>query len=114
MSTRTNTADNLIQISHARFSYPGKHFSGHVDRAIYISHIHSSCSSAALQSSLVATLTGAQLDPPERVLLAQPMWSKAEPSRFERCAWMVMPSKQAALAVLEHFKDGLEVSGKRL
>ena len=114
MSTRTSTAYKSIRSSLSRFFHLGKHFGGHVDRAIYISHIHSSCSSAALQSSLVATLTGAQLDPPERVLLAQPMWSKAEPSRFERCAWMIMPSKQAALAVLEHFKDGLEVSGKCL
>ncbi len=90
----------------------GKHYSGHEHRAIFVTGIHSSCSLQILKHAIQLVLS----DPffngpnnsiltPERVVLSQPMWTKSVPSRFERKAWIIMPTMSSVKLVLDRFSE---------
>lgn len=67
---------------------PGKHFSGHEYRALFVTGLHASCTLSALKAAFASALSDKGLDfAPERVVLSQPMWTtKGQPSRYERYA----------------------------
>ena len=65
---------------------PGKHFSGHEYRTLFVAGLHASCTLSVLKAAFTTAITVAGLStPPERVVLSQPMWTtKGLPSRYER------------------------------
>ena len=69
----------------------GKHLSGHAGNTLCISGIPANCSKQSLRSALSEVI-------PEfsRLVVAQPQWVGGSVPRFERTAWVVMPSAQAA------------------
>uniref|UniRef100_A0A7S3H9X4 C2H2-type domain-containing protein n=1 Tax=Spumella elongata TaxID=89044 RepID=A0A7S3H9X4_9STRA len=87
----------------------GRALSGHTDRTLYISGIHAGCTKLALQNAITTALaagnteasTSATVPAPDRIILAQPMWTFSEGvNKFERFAWVVMPTVESAKAAL--------------
>ena len=83
----------------------GRHVPGHEDRTIYISGVHSVCTKAVLRAAVTDVLTKENLPPPERVIVAQPVWTQKVPSKFERNAWVVMPTVESAKQALKFLRD---------
>lgn len=83
----------------------GRHISGHVDCTICLSGVPSSCSKAGLRSSLLEALPDVV-----RLAVSQPRWIQTkEIGRvnllFERTAWVVLPSPDAAKAALAKLQN---------
>ena len=70
----------------------GKNFSGHENRAVYICGVHACCPKQtfknlileALASNSGLNLNQAPLPAPERIVIAQPIWSTRNIEKFER------------------------------
>lgn len=102
-----------------------QHFSGHKQRTIFLHGIHACCPRAVLkvwspsaallinlayvpmylfissfsQASIQECLTAANLPPPERIVISNPVWSQRDIKCFDKTAWVVMPTEEAALKV---------------
>ena len=89
VSASAAEADNM-EVSDSDIPIATKHLSGHEDRTLYISGIHASCTRTALQTSILLALVGDgeeadEIPAPERVLLAQPVWTNFDGhDKFER------------------------------
>lgn len=81
--------------------YAGKHFSGHEYRGLFVTGIHASCSPAMFKAAVSEAFTASanasastdlstgsgsssSIPTPERIVMAQPTWTKSVPSKFER------------------------------
>jgi hypothetical protein len=65
----------------------GKHLPGHENRAIYVSGIHACCTKAVFRSAVSAALTTGEnneSNQPERIIVAQPVWSTRNLDKFEK------------------------------
>ena len=67
----------------------GKHFSGHENRALYVTGIHACCPKQFFKTIITDTLVGNEntadpLPAPERILIAQPVWNTRYLEKFER------------------------------
>jgi hypothetical protein len=95
----------------------GRHFSGHQSRTVYLSGVHACCPKSVLAGAIIARLReGAEIHSltveeltPERILISQPMWSNRVLDKFERSAWVVMPSVAATKAAIDVLNN-LEVA----
>jgi hypothetical protein len=104
-------------VSKAIEEIDGRHFSGHQSRTVYLSGVHACCPKSVLAGAIIARLRdGAENSPltveeltPERILISQPMWSNRVLDKFERSAWVVMPSVAATQAAIEALNN-LEVA----
>ena len=84
-----------------------RHITGHIDRTLYISGIHACCTKLALQNAVTAALAlgseaaAAVVPAPDRIVMAQPVWTSTDGiDKFERFAWIVMPTAESAKAAL--------------
>lgn len=82
-----------------------RHISGHMGNTLYVSGIHACCTKIALQNAVTAALTASATEAnntagavvPDRVVLAQPVWTSSDGiDKFERFAWIVFPTPEAA------------------
>lgn len=98
-------ADASAMESSTSVPLTGRHLAGHDDRTLYISGLHACCTKAALHNSIIAALALGNSDPaatatvpaPERVIMAQPVWTSSDGvDKFERFAWVVMPTVESA------------------
>jgi len=91
----------------------GKHFSGHEHRAVYICGVHACCPKQIFKNLILEALavgngtshTHTPLPAPERIIIAQPLWSTRFIEKFERYAWVIMPTEQSARAASTILKD---------
>lgn len=63
----------------------GRNLPGHENRAVYVSGIHACCPKAVFKTAITSALTAKnELAVPERIVVAQPVWSNRILNKFER------------------------------
>lgn len=88
----------------------GRHFSGHENRTVYLSGVHACCPKSVLTGAIIARLRETNVEnsavsvedlTPERILISQPMWSNRVLDKFERSAWVVMPTNEGVKMAID-------------
>eukprot|EP01033_Poteriospumella_lacustris_P009375 gene9375-6716_t len=96
----------------------GRHFSGHENRTVYLSGVHACCPKSVLTGAIIARLRETNVEnsalsvedmTPERILISQPMWSNRVLDKFERSAWVVMPTSEGVKMAIDALNN-LEVA----
>jgi hypothetical protein len=93
----------------------GRHLSGHENRTLYLSSVHACCPKKVLKSAIISALTSNMGKfainevTPDRIVISQPSWGSRNVEKFERSAWVVMPTISAATYALEKLKS-LEIA----
>jgi hypothetical protein len=99
-----------------------KHLAGHDRRTVYLYGIPPACDKETLREAICTILArdsvtsderkklgeggvAGPMAPPERIMVAQPTWSGKHHKRFERAAWMVMSSPEAAKEAILRLRD---------
>jgi hypothetical protein len=69
--------------------HSGRHLPGHENRAIYVTGIHACCPKQVLKAAIISALTSdiaESTNKPDRIIIAQPVWSVKNLDKFERFA----------------------------
>lgn len=68
--------------------FGGKHLAGHESRTLYLTEVHACCPKSVLKNAIIEVLTDKSTEAlnlvPERILIAQPVWSNKNIEKFER------------------------------
>lgn len=86
----------------------GKHLPGHENRTVYVSGIHACCPKAVLQTAITNALTNngtEEGNKPDRIVISQPVWHSRQLDKFERTAWVVMPTSSLARQAMNILRD---------
>lgn len=108
-ATDTAVAPAATAVSTISEEFSGKHLSGHESRTVYISGVHACCPKKVLRSAIINSLSertnGREDMKPDRILISQPVWSTRSLDKFERTAWVVMPSTASATSAVDLLRD---------
>lgn len=94
------------QRSAAAESINYNHIQDH-NKLVLITGVRANCPKSVFKAAIIDALTAKGLALPNRIVIAQPQWSADIPIKFERCAWVIMPTNEAAIgadACLKNFK----------
>lgn len=96
-SLEPNMRHREAELVNEEYILSGKHLPGHENRSIYISSVHACCPKAVLKTAIINALTTQSsgnaaevvedvydLNKPERIVVAQPVWSRSNLDKFER------------------------------
>lgn len=103
-----STAAGTTSVAPAAVGSNAAYIDGHADRSIVIHAIHACCPKDLFRSVISEQLAKKDLPVPERIIISDPSWNKKNKEKFERTAWLVMPSAaQVSAAML--LLDGLTI-----
>lgn len=103
--TETTEAPVVSSVAAILEEISGKHLPGHETRTVYISGVHACCPKKVLRNAIINYLSertnGREDMKPDRILISQPVWSTRSLDKFERAAWVVMPSMASATSAVD-------------
>lgn len=84
----------------------GRQLEGLEDCTVFVTAIHACCPRPVFRTAVLAILAGELSEPesalqPRRILVSQPTWSPKVMDRFERVAWIVMRTPEAARRAID-------------
>lgn len=84
----------------------GRQLEGLEDCTVFVTAIHACCPRPVFRTAVMAILAGELSEPesalqPRRILVSQPTWSPKVMDRFERVAWIVMRTPEAARRAID-------------
>ena len=75
------------------------------NKAVLVTGVRANCPTSVFKAAVIDALTAKGLALPNRIIIAQPQWSTDIPIKFERCAWVLMPTIEAATGAEACLKD---------